>query len=123
MITEKTGEATTVFAALDPDSCDSFVYGLYRPPTLGDNKKYVECGCTIRASDCGKSISWEFELWRTTSHDGYNLLKIRRAIEALTAIEALMIEGQAEYDRLKATIVNDDDKKETTADRETVAHG
>lgn len=123
MITEKTGNSTTVFAALDPDSCDSFVYGLYTPPSLSENGKYVDCKCTIKMADCGKNISWEFERWDPDGHAGFNLLKIRRCIEALTAIENLMIEGQAECDRLKATIVNDDDKKETTSDRETESHG
>lgn len=90
----------SVCEPLDPDDCGSVISGYVRYPQLiqqdyGSRKWYVQHAASVTLSDCNRVIQWGL------TDDNYNVVKIDRAISALTKLREYCVSANEELARLR----------------------
>lgn len=92
----------SVCVPIDPDDCGSMISGYVRYPELkqrdyGKSTWYMENSASVSLSDCSRVINWDL----SSERGKYNLVKLDRAITALTKLREHAALAQEAADRLK----------------------
>ena len=91
----------SVCVPLDPDDCGSMISGYVRYPDLkrnnyGKKSWFVESSASVSLTDCNRVINWDLG-----NGEEYYLVKLDRAITALTKLREHAALAQEAADRLK----------------------
>ena len=91
----------SVCVPIDPDDCGSTISGYVRYPELnrhnyGKKTWFVEGSASVSLSDCNRVINWDLG-----GGEKYSLVKLDRAITALTKLREYVALAQEAADKLK----------------------